>query len=768
MIVDHQGNLPLDLSPFIGRNDQQHTTAELLRTRRLVTLTGSGGVGKTRLAARVASLAASHFDGVWMIDFSALGGQTETSVDRVYGHMMHALGIQHQQSAGLEIILAHLASKRVLLILDSCDRLVPQLASVVVTLLQAAPQLRVLATSRQRLGVDGEKSIQILPLSLADSARLFAEFAEAAGASDAALSDTDAIEELCRHLDGLPLAIKLAAGRALTLSLQELTDRTADRFALLAGADRPDGTTAQMERVVDLSYELCSDAEKAVWTATSTFGSFTLAAAEAVASAAGRDPAEVIDAVAGLVEKSVLTPTTSTSPARYSMLDTLREYGLRRLKQASQSRSARDNHRDYYLAFLASAATDWFRPSELDNMAAVRRELPEIMSAIDHSMNVGDYAKAREICINLMRSRAPFFWGFLKTADNALQDVLAAPDPAVNSPQGAMSFAAVSAFSAWIAATHGRRQQARSTLDSAYTLLEKQGIGTIAPLLFADGGGTALLEGTPDAIGLCLAARRLFATPDAIGDRHQATMMWAIATALAGDPHAAITANELYLKEAEQSGAPWAISWALWGSALAALRAQNTESATEFISRALRMQRDMKDSWGGTWSLALCAWIIAARLPHAADPQEEARRAAWLLGASLARQQKTGVVIAGLKPLAERQERAYAEIADILGELTTEKQAAAGHRGYADAFRVALGEPISRRTSAATSSHGLTSRERQIAFLVAEGFTSAEVGNQLMIAPRTVDTHIRNILGKLELSNRAALAAWAAQQTDEI
>ncbi|MFC7532326.1 ATP-binding protein [Actinoplanes sp. GCM10030250] len=763
MIADHQGNLPLDLTPFIGRDDLLQKSAELLRNRRLLTLTGSGGVGKSRLAARVASQIAPHFDGAWMIDFSGLGSQTEVSIDRVYSHMMLALGIQHQQSAGLEIILAHLASRRVFLILDSCDRLVPQLRSVVVTLLQAAPHLRILATSRQRLGVDGEKTVLVPPLQLPDSARLFVELAEAAGASPAALADDRAVEELCRHLDGLPLAIKLAASRAMTLSLQELTDRTEDRFTLLS-TDRPGGHTAQLERVVDLSYELCTPAEKAVWTATSAFGSFTLAAAEAVAKTAGIDDAGVINAVTGLVDKSVLTPATATHPARYSMLDTLREYGLRQLEQAGTTRSARDAHRDYYRAFLAQAATAWFCPTELDTLAAVRREQPEIMSAIDHSMATGAYTDAREICINLVRSRAPFFWGFLKTADDALQRVLAAPDSNVDTPQGSIAYAATSACSAWIAATQGSRDRTRSTLKRAQVLLEKHGIGTIPPLLFADGGSSALLEGTPEAIGLLLAARQLSATPDAKGDRHQATMMWAIATTFAGHADAAITANDLYLKEAEQAGAPWAISWALWGAALAALRAQNTTDATELISRGLRMQRDMGDSWGGTWSLALSAWILAAQLPHAANPHAEARRAAWLLGASLARQQQTGVVIAGLRPLAERHDRAYTQIVDVLGELAAEREVAAGHRGHKDAFRVALGEPVSRRTSADET--GLTTREREIAFLVAEGLTSPEVSRRLRIAARTADTHIRNVLNKLELPNRAALAAWASQQTD--
>jgi non-specific serine/threonine protein kinase len=174
----------------------------------------------------------------------------------------------------------------------------------------------------------------------------------------------------------------------------------------------------------------------------------------------------------------------------------------------------------------------------------------------------------------------------------------------------------------------------------------------------------------------------------------------------------------------------------------------------------------MDDQWGQTWSLELCAWTIAAQLDRAPRSADEARRAAWLLGAAQARQRRLGVTLAGLRPFAEGRTRARARIATVLTEATIGGAMAAGARGQAHALRVALGEPTPRRPTASTRD-GLTDREREVAMLVAAGLTSAEIGAQLRIGRRTVDTHVRNLMAKLGMHRRAAIAAWAASRATQ-
>ncbi|GAA1655040.1 ATP-binding protein [Actinoplanes couchii] len=699
--------LPLDLSPFIGRDDLLTDVTALLGRARLITLTGPGGTGKTRLALRVAA----GLDHVRLADLGTL-----TDPARLWEHLAIALGIHHHGPTGPDVIAAHLDRRPRVLILDTCDQVVAQAAAAATDLLRAAPRLRILATSRQRLGVDGEHTVAVPPLSVPDAARLFTALATAGGVTPAALTDRAAVEKLCRHLDGLPLAVKLAAGRARTMSLPELIERTGDRFGLLT----------PLQRVVDLSYHQCTPAEQALWAATSVFaGPFTTAAARAVS---GDDHAA--DTIDGLVDKSVLIAATDTHPARFTMLDTLREYGLRRLEDPT---TARDRHRDHYRDYLARAADTWYGTDELDVMAGVRDEVPDIVTAVDHSLHRGDIAAARALCRDLVRTRAPFFAGFLDLAATRLHRVLAHPDP--------VDRAVTAGAAAWIAATQGRPDATRELLKAARD----------SP--FAPDAAAVLLDADPAVLPALHAARAAGG-----GDGHMATMMWAIGSAFTDvDAH---TATTEYLAEAERSGAPWAVSWALWTAALAAQRAGDLDRATALLDRCLRAQRSMNDRWGQTWSIELAAWIIAARLAGTPD-QGEARRAAWLLGAGTARRKRLGVDLAGLRPFADSDRRARELITAVLGEPALHTEITAGRQGHQHAIRIALGEPVSRRASTPTGG-GLTTREHEIARLVADGLTSPQIALRLRISARTVDTHIRNIGAKLGLSNRAAIAAWAA------
>jgi DNA-binding CsgD family transcriptional regulator len=206
-------------------------------------------------------------------------------------------------------------------------------------------------------------------------------------------------------------------------------------------------------------------------------------------------------------------------------------------------------------------------------------------------------------------------------------------------------------------------------------------------------------------------------------------------------------------------------SLASTASAVAALASGNYQAAADYSASALRHQDEMDDQWGQTWSLELCAWIIAARLDQADNPRGEAERAAWLLGAAGARQHRLGVNLAGLRPLAAGHARAHQQIAAVLSEAEVSAALSAGSRGNEQAARVALGESTTRRP--ATPSPGLlTTREREVAELVAEGLTSPQIAAQLFISTRTVNTHIGNIMTKLGFHRRTAIATWIVTQSD--
>jgi predicted ATPase/DNA-binding CsgD family transcriptional regulator len=768
MIGDH-GSLPVDLVPLVGRQVELDAVCrDLSGRRRLVTLTGPAGVGKTRLALEAATrLQRSKIadDGIWTIDISALQGQV--SPQRLYGHLALMLGIQHLGTAGMDVLLNHLRGRRLLLVIDNCELRLPDIAEFATTILRHAPGVRILATSRERLGVVGEHNVVVPPLPLPEAISFFEIHASDAGVDGAALANRKAVEEACARLDGLPLALQMAAPLVRTLSIgQLLTALESSRFDLLADADAGtvhDARHRTLERAVDLSFSSCTAEERLVWTRASIFTQpFDLAAVQAVAGGAGVDNSRVFSVVNRLVSKSVFAVEHVGGAARYSMLLTLREYGQRELKEDVVR--VRDQHAEYYCEVAASAAQNWLGPNEIAVLSTVHQNLPEILAAVDHLFaerhREGRLALARKLCRDVDRTRGPWFHGYLDLVDEATDRVLTA-SPAPRNDEEAHDLASTAAAAAWVAATRGRHKQARTLLALARTLLKQRDLGPNPVVLFAWGSILALNVGSSEAIGLLLGAREGFAGPEFVGDREVALMMLAIACALTGEPAEAAARCQEYVDEAEKIGAPRDLSWALWAAALGALRTGNHEKADRLIVDSARLQETMKDQWGRAWVIDLLAWIFAARLSHSADPHDEAMLAAWLLGAAAEIQDELGVHRPGLAPLAKLRSTAEAQVAVHLDKETFDAQLEAGRAGHAYALQVGLREPTTPSTEASAQDGVLSAREQQIAELVATGKTSIEIGAQLRISPRTVDSHVYNITKKLRVPNRTAIATYA-------
>jgi predicted ATPase/class 3 adenylate cyclase len=372
------GNLPIQLTSFIGRQDELASIAKALDGSRLVTLTGTGGVGKTRLAVQAAANTVTAFpDGVWLCELAAA-----VDGESMLQGIAATLGYIPAGGADLEAGIARfVASRRMLVILDNCEHLLDPVAALVESVLERCPNLVIVATSREVLEVPGERVIRVRSLPVPqgaviledladfDAARLFLDRAEATGA-DLALgpADGEAIAEICRRLDGIPLAIELAAARVIALGPEEIAARLDERFRLLAGGRRAAVWRQHTLRAtIDWSYRLLDDRDQAVFDRLGVFpADFDAQAAHAVAPVGGVEPWDVLDALTSLVAKSMLNADRrAAGPTRYQMLESLRHYARDRLDTAGVIEETRRGHARHYASTVAGIGSGLRGPDEI-------------------------------------------------------------------------------------------------------------------------------------------------------------------------------------------------------------------------------------------------------------------------------------------------------------------------------------------------------------------------------------------------------------------
>ncbi|CAM5371670.1 hypothetical protein SAVIM338S_01538 [Streptomyces avidinii] len=416
------GNLPSDLSGFVGRGAELAELGRLLGSSRLVTVTGAGGVGKTRLvlaAARAAADAASggangaaagavggaapdtaardtdpagpgpadpvqerYCDGVWLAELASVRDPALLELT-----LAEALGLTDHTSRALRTVLAeHLAERRLLLVLDGFEQLVDETAALVRDLLRRCPGLRVLAAGRRPLSLDGELSRPLAPL---DPEEALALLTDRAVAADPAFTLTEAnravLAELCARLDGLPLALELAAGRLRTLSPAQVLSRLEDRFALLTGGSR--GALPRhraLRTAIGWSHELCTAGERLLWARLSVFaGQFDLDAAEYVCAGPDLPVDSVLDLVGELLGQSLLIREETAAGVRYRMLETVRIYGAGWLESLGDARRLRRRHRDWYMGLATWCELDWFSPRQQEVASLVEAELGNLRLALE-------------------------------------------------------------------------------------------------------------------------------------------------------------------------------------------------------------------------------------------------------------------------------------------------------------------------------------------------------------------------------------------------
>jgi predicted ATPase len=395
----YPNNLPIQLTSFIGREREIGEVRELLSTARLVTLTGSGGTGKTRLALQAAAEALPSFpDGVWLVELASLADPA--GVLPAVAAALDLQGLPGMQP--IQMVTGYLRAKRALLILDNCEHLIEACAELADHLLRACPALKLIASSREGLGIGGEVTFHVPSLGLPPEDNPPAElllgseavqlFAERAGAAKTrfrlTLANLAAVVQICRRLDGIPLAIELAAARVRLFTPQQIADRLNDRFRLLTGGSRTALPRQQTLRaMIDWSYDLLSEPEKALLRRLTLFtGGWTFEAAEAVCA-----DLDVLSRLEQLVNKSLVLMEEVNGQARYSMLETIRQYGREKLVEAGEAVEMRNHHLDYFLALALEAEAglrggqsfEWFDrlTPENDNLEAAmewgREQRPE-------------------------------------------------------------------------------------------------------------------------------------------------------------------------------------------------------------------------------------------------------------------------------------------------------------------------------------------------------------------------------------------------------
>ncbi|TQE23584.1 ATP-binding protein [Streptomyces ipomoeae] len=750
------GNLPAVFSSFVGRRRNIAEIRRRLETARLVTLTGVGGVGKTRLALEAAASMSKGFpDGVWLVDLapvrdpSAVPGATAT-----------ALGVPDLGPGPVGDRLAdHLAGRRTLVVLDNCEHLADACARLAQSLLGAAPGLRVLATSRASLGLTGECVLTVAPLSVPDEAVELVRDRAAAVRPSFRITDAnrEAVTRLCERLDGLPLAIELAATRLRTLTVDQLVERLEDRFGLLtAGSSTARPHQRTLRALIDWSHELCSPAEQLLWRRLSVFaGGFDLAAAEDVCCGDGLPRGEILDHLDRLVAQSVVLTSEDESRPQYRMLETIREYGRGRLAESGEKRRLLRRHRDFFRALAESSAAAWYGPGQEDALARLRAQHANLRLALEYEgVEAGDTQAALALVAALR-----FHWcadGFLGEGRDRIERALtAAPEPTA-ARAGALW------AGAWAALLQGDHRSADRWLTEADELGERLDDPVVRAYVQGLRGTSALFLGRLDeAVSLYEGA---VSAQIAAGEGPGALFclfQLSVARAHLGDPRAAESGRRA-VAAAEEHGERWCRSYALWALGHDAWVRGDGPRALAFARAGLEIQRGFNDYVGTALMLELLAWITAS--------DGDCARAGRLLGAIRALWRKIGTGITAFGPhLAEHHARCEETVVRALGTAGYERALAegSGHDAPGPAIADALDPPVARAEPAAAADP-LSRREREVAALVARGMSNRRIAAELVLSPRTVDGHVEHILAKLGFRSRTEIAAWVAAHTNQV
>ncbi len=757
------GNLPAEATSFIGRRREIAELRKKLTAARVVSLVGPGGVGKTRLAIRIATDLARGFpDGAWLVELAEVQDPALVS-----NAVVAALDLRDQAATEpLALLLPYLREKQLLMVVDNCEDVLEAAGGLVTEVIQAAPGVRVIATSRQPLSVSGEHVIPVPPLELpsAQDAEQLAQlkqneavvlFVERAGAAsgkfELTVSNRAAVVDLCRRLDGLPLAIELAAVRTRVLTPEQILERLADRFGLLTGGSRAALPRHQTLRTtIDWSHDLLAAGERTFLRQLCVFaGRFTLEDVEGVCTSGEVPSANVLDLLSSLVDKSLVIKEDAKGLACYRLHETMREYAGLKLREAGEEEVFQQRCAEYYRASCqrSSAEAQYGLPAWLEWMEL---EIDNVRSVLRSCLNHSDLQRGLDLASSL-----GWYWMTRATTEGVrwLDELLAA-GPATPEVQARAYF-----FRGVLAVLQSDPIAARPALERAGVAAREAGQLTLLSHSLSMASVAENMAGDRASAGRMLdKAQAATAGLDDIPTAVSLLQARALNGFFEGDLDAVRSAASEGARLSRESGDLYRLEMMLINLGLAALIAGDLDESKPLYAEALRIAQRIDDRVAQHSALDALGC-------HAAS-SGQARLAAQLLGAAETVRTGAGAtVIAILAPLLAKAE----ELAiGALGSSRFEAEFKAGKRlSRSDAIRMALGEPahVAIVGSPQEGAGPLGKREAEVAQLVADGLSNKQIGARLFISERTVDSHVRSILNKLGFNSRAQIAAWMASPT---
>jgi predicted ATPase/class 3 adenylate cyclase len=644
-------NLPVQLTSFVGREREMAEVKRLLASTRLLTLTGTGGTGKTRLSLQVAAEILESFpDGIWFVEFATIDDAT-----LVVETVAAALEVRQEADRPLASTLTlFLRDRHLLLIFDNCEHVVAACARLAETSLRAAPRLRILASSREPLGIAGETAWPLPPLSLPDhwrditsgpdaierltqfeAVRLFIERATLARPAFQLSNDNvHLVAQICWRLDGIPLAIELAAARIRVLTLQQITERLDDRFHLLTTGSRTAVPRQQTLRsLIDWSFDLLTEPERALLRRLSVFArGRTLEAIESVCSGGGLDAYEIFDLLSQLVDKSLVTVEKSpTAGARYFILESIWDYSHEKLVEAGEVETFRERHLDYFLRFAEEAGPQIIGPEQRAWLARIEIEEFNLRYALDASVELsGQIAKGLRILAATQR----FFEvrGLFKEAREVLARLLGHPEAA---PRNLVRARAVHAAArlAWIA---DDTISAGRLFDEALGIYREIGDTLRAGTALADLGFHAFDAHDVSRAEALLAEASQVA--ESTGDPRLTAIVShirAVFAAGAGDYARALALDQQSSTLFRQLGDAWLVVIVSFGLGMNATVLGRFDEARTHFRECLTGGLDLGNRWGVPYPLEAFAVLAVA--------ERQYERAARLFGAAEALRSRAGL-----------------------------------------------------------------------------------------------------------------------------
>jgi predicted ATPase/DNA-binding CsgD family transcriptional regulator len=761
-------NLPSELSSFVGREKELTGVKRLLENTRLLTLTGAGGCGKTRLALTAVSEVVERFeDGVWLVELAPLADPS-----LVPQAVSSTLGVREQTGRSTtETLSGYLRSKKMLLVLDNCEHLIGACAELAEALLRSCSELRILVTSRESLGITGEVAWPVPPLSLPDirrlpdvesplryeSARLFVERAVAVKPTfELTERNVLPVVQICYRLDGIPLALELAAARTRVLSVDEISERLDDRFRLLtAGGRTVMSRHKTLRATMDWSHELLPEQERNLFQRLSVFaGGFTLGAAEAVCAREGLEWDGVLGLLSRLVDKSLVTVRENGGQTRYHLLETVRQYGREKLDGSGEGAEVGLRHAAFFVGLAEEAERELDGPDQTRRLAFLEADHDNFRAALSWSLGEeGDVG----LGVRLAAALWPFWFarGYLSEGRRWLESAITR---SAHAPTLARARALNGAGS--IATFQDEYEAAKALIEEGLALNRELGNKEGITSSLANLCGVAMLGQRDDIPVLAALEEAKELRPD-IEDRRTVGNLLILEGRVAlaqGDLERAVELGEESLTMYREARDAYGIVMCLLHIAFVTLARGDYEKTAAQLREGLQLSRELEHKVFIQYCVTGLAGVAASKgFPvRAARLWGAAERLSEISGGHIVREGKSTI----------DYERALTAARSQLGEAAWNAAWAEGRAMSQErVIEYALEREVAPEPAATSQAHpaGLSAREVDVLRLVAAGLTNAEVAEKLFLSSRTVEWHLGSIYRKLGLHSRTEAVRFAAE-----